>query len=99
MSTALNQLVSRYETRVAALTDTDARLEAAWALETFRGAATCWEQATERGPVQYSISGRAFSFESKAAAKMAMESAKADLQSSLSADGGTTFVDGGGRIW
>ena len=99
MSTALNALTARYQTRVDALTDTDARLAAAWALETFSGAALCYEQAASRGPVQYSISGRAFSFSSKAEAKSAMESAKADLDAALSSYGSTSLVDMGGGQW
>ena len=100
MSTALNNLTARYQTRVDALTDTDTRLSADWALETFKGAAGAFEKAAERGPVQYSISGRAFSFESKADARRAMDAARAELDNCLAEYGGTQLVDfGGERQW
>jgi len=99
MGAALNALVARYQTRVEALTDTDARLNASWALETWQGAALAYETAAARGPAQYSISGRSFAFESKEAARQAMVAARADLDDCISSDGGTVFVDFGGSQW
>jgi hypothetical protein len=98
-SPALNALIARLENRVAAITDTDARLSAAFALESYQGAAYCYLASVSRGPSQYSISGRAFSFESKQAAKQAMDVAKSELDGYLSTDGGTSFVDMGGGQW
>lgn len=98
MGKALSALVARYRNRISALTDTDSALEAEYALECFEGAAGAYETAAERGPVQYSVAGRSFSFENKAAARDAMEIARADLLGWLSADGGTTLVDMGGSL-
>ena len=98
-TTALSNLVANYKSRVDALTDTDTKLEALWCLETFQGAAGAYESSTGRGPVQYSIAGRSFSFPSKLEAKRAMDDAKSDLFSYLGSDGGTTKVDFGGTIW
>jgi len=93
MSNALNNLISNYQSKVDALTDTDSRLEAAWALETFTGCATAYELAAPRGPTSYSIAGRAFSFPSKEAARSAMTTARGDLTDYLSGIGSTTLVD------
>lgn len=99
MSAALNARIERYRTKIAALTDTDTRLDAAWALELFEGAANCYEKAAERGPVQYSLGSRSFSFESKMAARQAMDMARQDLDSYLNYSGGMQVVDMGGAQW
>jgi hypothetical protein len=93
MSAALNALIANYQTKVDALTDTDTRLEAQWALETFSGAALAYEQAAPRGPVNYSIAGRSFEFPSKEDARQAMEDARNDLGGFLSATGSVSLID------
>lgn len=97
MATALNSLIAYYQTQVDAITDTQTRLEANFALENYQGAAGAYSQSAQRGPTSYSIHNRSFQFESKADAKAAMDDAKTDLESTLSATGGTTLLDN--RSW
>lgn len=99
MGQALNALAEHLEAKVSALTDTDTRLEAAFALETWKGAAGAYASGAARGPVSYSVSGRSFAFESKEAARLAMVSARADLDALLNEYGGTGLVDMGGSQW
>ena len=99
MSAKLNSLIANLQAKVDALTDTDTRLDADFALENYAGAALAYHNGAERGPVQYSIASRSFSFESKEAARQAMLTARMDLDNLLSAYGGSTLVDMGGQLW
>ena len=100
MSQALSALVANLKTRVEALTDTDTKVEALWALETFQGAAGAYEAGAARGPVSYSTpAGTSYNFPSKAEAREAMNAARAEVMGLLSYSGGTGYVDMGGSQW
>lgn len=93
MSTALDNLKAQYETEIALITDTRDNLEALWALETWYGTASAYENQTSRGTLSYTTGGRSFSFESIEAWRQAMQSAKGELDSWLGKGGGVRYVD------
>lgn len=93
MSTALDNLKADYATRIASVSDSTDRLEALWALETWYGAASAYENGLNRGAISYSTGGRSFSFPSIEAARRAMQEAKGELDGWLGRNGSVRYAD------